>query len=103
MIAPGREGLHNELVRVLGTNHVYYQPPSNIKMNYPCIVYEKDSVFKVYADDGSYFRKNRYKLTFISRKPDMPAVDTVMDMPLTEFVSHFIVDGLHHDVVNVYH
>lgn len=103
MIAPGREGLHAELVRILGSKYVYYQPASNIKLSHPCIVYERDAVVSRYADDGSYLRKNRYKLVFISRKPDLPAVEAALDLPHAAFVTHYVVDGLHHDVVNIHH
>lgn len=103
MIAPGREGLHAELVRILGSRNVYYQPPSNISLKYPCIVYSRDGVDIKHADDGSYIRKNRYQLMHISKTPDSPVVDRLLDLPHASFSSYYIVDGLHHDVVSVYH
>ena len=36
-----RDDLHQVLVRILGSNNVYYHPPVNLKISYPAIVYEK--------------------------------------------------------------
>ena len=36
--------LHEILVGILGNENVYFQPPANLVMQYPCIRYERMSV-----------------------------------------------------------
>ena len=43
--------LHEILVDALGSRNVYYQPPENIKITYPAIVYSKTDIWKNKADD----------------------------------------------------
>ena len=47
-----RLNLHNELIKMLGTNNVYYQPPESIKMKYPAIVYSKSNIRSTFANDS---------------------------------------------------
>ena len=43
-MAKDRLILHDELITLLGSSNVYFQPPTSIKMNYPCIIYKLDDV-----------------------------------------------------------
>ena len=36
------------------TDNVYFQPPTNIKLEYPCIVYKRDFADTEFADDNPY-------------------------------------------------
>lgn len=62
--------LHAELIRILGNNNVYFQPPESLKMKYPCIRYKKARPRVEHADDMRYFKKDHYELTVIATDPD---------------------------------
>lgn len=95
--------LHELLVSLLGSTNVYYQPPENIKLNYPCIVYNLDNDFVIRADNRVYHRRMRYQVTHITRDPDGSIYDEVIDVPYASLERTFVADGLHHMVYNIYH
>ena len=43
--------LHERLVEILGTDHVYFQPPENFKLEYPAIVYSRKQISNRFADN----------------------------------------------------
>jgi hypothetical protein len=97
-----RVKLQQLLEAIPGVAKVYFQPPNNTLMQYPCIVYDRDNVDMTYADNGSYRQVKRYSVTVMDRDPDSAIPDQVGAMPLTSFDRHFVSDGLHHDIYNVY-
>ena len=42
------------------TEHVYFQPPTNVKLQYPCIIYKRDFAHTKFADDKPYDHIPRY-------------------------------------------
>lgn len=86
----------------LGSPNVYFQPPANLVMKYPCIVYHRDFADTKFANNNPYRRTKRYKVTVIDRDPDSPIPDRVGALPLCLFVSHYTADNLNHDVYNLY-
>ena len=98
-----RLNLHNELIKMLGTNNVYYQPPESIKMKYPAIVYSKSNIRSTFANDSRYFAKNRYELIVISNKPDDPVVDKLLSLQYCSFDRHYTSDNLNHDAFTLYY
>lgn len=95
-----RRDFHNRLER-LGCR-AYFQPPSNISMGYPCIVYELDRIVKKRADNGVYLKTRRYQVKLITKNPDDPMVDALASMVYSEFERHYTIDGLNHYVFNIY-
>lgn len=57
--------------------NVYFQPPSNIRMVYPCIVYNKESKFKNYGNDSPYINKQEYQITLIEKTPESNIADNI--------------------------
>ena len=84
------------------TANVYFQPPTNIKLEYPCIVYKRDFADTKFADDKPYKRMLRYMVMIIDRDPDSDIPDKVADMPMSLFNRFYTADNLNHDVYNVY-
>ena len=102
-MARDRIGLHELLVEAVGEgNEVYFQPPSDIQMTYPCIVYERDSASTQFANDRPYRYEKRYQVKVIDRDPDSPIPDRVAALPTATFDRRFAVDNLNHDVFNVF-
>jgi hypothetical protein len=81
---------------------VYFQPPPNVIMVYPAIVYNRDFQNVDYADNSPYYKKIRYQVTVIDRDPDSAIPDKVADLPLTKYVRHFTTENLNHDIYDVY-
>jgi hypothetical protein len=65
-----REELHALFATLLGNNNVYFQVPSGYQMEYPCIVYKRDSADTRFADDVPFFIQTRYQVTVISKDPE---------------------------------
>lgn len=95
-----RRDFHNRLER-LGCR-AYFQPPSNVSMGYPCIVYELDRIVKKRADNGVYLNTRRYQVKLITKNPDDPMVDALASMVYSEFERHYTIDTLNHFVFSIY-
>lgn len=87
---------------LLGSSNVYFQPPSNIQMTYPCIVYNKDNLVVQHAANFPYRITKRYSITVIDRDPDSWIPDEVAKLPMCDFVRRFSADNLNHDIFNLY-
>ncbi|MDB5716245.1 MAG: hypothetical protein JWO15_3642 [Sphingomonadales bacterium] len=94
--------LHAILEQILGSAYVYFQPPSNIKMKYPCIIYHRDAANTRFADNSPYRHTKRYAVTIIDGDPDSPIPDKVAELPLCSFDRAFVADNLNHDVYSLY-
>lgn len=84
------------------TEHVYFQPPTNINLEYPCIVYHRDFAHTEFADDKPYNYTKRYMVTVIDPNPDSDISDKVAAMRMSLFNRFYTADDLNHDVYNVY-
>jgi hypothetical protein len=85
------------------TDNVYFQPPTNIKLEYPCIIYRRDYAETEFADNLPYNHRVRYMITAIDRDPDSDIPDKIAAMPLCLFNRFFTVDNLNHDVYKVFY
>jgi hypothetical protein len=84
------------------TANVYFQPPTNSKIEYPCIVYRRNAAKSEHADNLPHIFTWQYEVTVIDRDPDSAIPDSVANLPLCIFNRHFIADNLNHDVFNLY-
>jgi hypothetical protein len=84
------------------TPKVYFQPPTNVRLEYPCIVYHRDFADTKFADDKPYNHTKRYMVIVIDRDPDSQIPDKVAALPMSLFNRFYTADDLNHDVYNVY-
>lgn len=84
------------------TENVYFQPPNNVQLEYPCIIYKRDFADTKFADDKPYAFKLRYMITVIDRDPDSIIPEKVALMPMSVFNRFYTADNLNHDVYSVY-
>lgn len=94
--------LQTNLEEFLGSRNVYYQPPENVKMNYPAIVYSKSNLKITFANGSLYSKKTLYEIIVIDKRPDNSVIEKIMTLPYCKYVRHYITEGLHHDVLNLY-
>lgn len=92
--------LHDHLLTFV--DNVYFQPPSNVLMQFPCILYSRDASHAEFADNGLYVHAKRYQLTVVDRNPDSPLPDQVETLPLCSFERYFAADDLSHWVFNLF-
>lgn len=64
------DALHDILCDVLGSSYCYFEPPADIDMKYPCIVYNYTNDLDVFADNLHYRSSKRYTVTIIDEDPD---------------------------------
>lgn len=101
-MAQPRLDLHEILKDVLGSKHVYFQPPEDLQLIYPCIVYNRDFVDEKSADNIKYIHKRRYQVTVIGRNPDSDILEKMEALPLCTYQRFFAVEHLNHDVYNLF-
>ena len=96
--------LQEKLEALLGNRHVYFQPPESLKLVYPCIIYRRDTGNTRYANDMPYNFNNRYSITYITKDPDDPFVETLAyAFSKIEHDRFYISDNLNHDVFTLYY
>lgn len=64
-----RLSLHTLLTDTFPDVTIYYRPPGNVLLQYPCVVYEPKAFLPSYANAAAYVVGNRYQVTFISVLP----------------------------------
>ncbi|MBQ4030805.1 MAG: hypothetical protein II625_03520 [Bacilli bacterium] len=98
-----RIDFHNKLVNLLGSSNVYYQPPENLKLQYPAIVYSKTRKTNAKADNIKYLNHNRYEVIVIDRLPDNIVIDKLLELEYSHHDRHYVSDNLHHDAIEIYY
>lgn len=96
--------LQRKLEAIIGSGgKVYFQPPESVKLEYPCIIYERARGDAEYADNGTYLFTKGYSVTCITRDPDSSIVDDMMNsFSMISYNRHFSSDNLNHDVFIIY-
>lgn len=85
------------------TENVYFQPPTNVQLKYPCIIYKRDFADTKFADDQPYSFMLRYMVTVIDPDPDSDIPAKVASLPRSLFNRFYTADNLNHDVFNVFY
>lgn len=94
--------LQELLEELLDSENVYFQPPANVQISYPCIVYSRDNADTEFANNIPYRYTKRYEVTVIDRDPDSNIPDKIKQLPMCTFSRFFTVDNLNHDVFTLY-
>lgn len=95
-----RLDLHHILVAI--TPKVYFQPPADTQMEFPCIVYQRDFAETKFAGNRPYSYTQRYQVTLIDPNPDSDILAEIVALPLCLFDRYFATSGLNHDVFVLY-
>lgn len=95
--------LHEELVKILGSENVYFQPPESLKLKYPAIIYSRNRIDNSFADDSVYQQNHGYTVIVVDKDPDSLIVDRMSKYPMTRFDRHYVADNLNHDVFTVFY
>ena len=95
--------LHDLLCSILGSEEVYFQPPESVKMSYPAIVYSRDRIDNLHADNQVYKQEIGYQITVIDKDPDSEIVAAVSKIPRIRYDRPYKSDNLNHDVFTLYY
>lgn len=100
--------LHDIFIDILGTRNeqhsrVYFQPPSSVKIEYPCIIYNRNDIDAHHADDLLYKSRQGYLVDVIDPNPDSLIPEKVAKLPLCKFDRYYTADNLNHDVYIIYY
>lgn len=95
--------LQARLEELLGSEHVYYQPPASVRMEYPAIKFSREDIDNTFADNGVYKQDTAYQLIVIDEDPDSEIVHKVSLLPRCSFERHYTADNLNHDVFRLFY
>ena len=96
-----REELGKIFKKILGSNNVYFSPPSSKKLHYPCIIYELKNIQTRSADNINYLQDRIYDVTLIDKNPDSPFVNDILGIPRSRFDRSFNADNMKHYVFTI--
>ena len=83
--------------------NVYFQPPSNVNLQYPCIVYNKEAMEGNHANNNFYTLRQPYQVTVIDRDPESKiATEILRSIRPSNSVREFTQDNLHHSVLRLH-
>ncbi len=99
-----RVNLQSELEAVLGSRNVYFQPPENLKIKYPAIIYSLGGINLRFADNKPYMKGKYYTVILIHTDPDNEVVDKMLTaFSYVDFERTYVRDNLYHYVFEIYY
>lgn len=98
-----RLDLQQELEELLGSDKVYFQPPANFLMSYPCIVYKRSNIRSRHGNNKPYVHMKEYTITVMDTDPEATIADKVSKMSTANFERGYPSDGIYHDVFTIYY
>jgi hypothetical protein len=81
---------------------VYFQPPPSHTMEYPCIVYERQTGTTRYADNKPYSFEQQYEIKLIADEPDTDMFEQLVWLPKSKHSASYVAENLNHDVFAIY-
>lgn len=85
-------------------SNIYFQPDSNTKLKYPCILYDFNSPLDFKADNGNNITYARYTVTNIYKTIKDRKFDELREKFFyISFDRQYKADGLYHDVYTLYY
>lgn len=94
--------LHEELITLLGSENVYFQPPT--RMSYPCIKYSKKQPSLSKANNKIYRNTNRYEITVIDYNPESEIPNKILEhFPMCSIDNSYVSDNLNHTILTLYY
>lgn len=84
------------------SGNIYYQPPDETDLSYPCVVYERSHIRSKVANNCVYLVQTVYTVTYIYVDPDDDLPNVIADYPGSRHDRHFVFDGLYHDVFSIH-
>lgn len=92
-----RRELQDILESIIGEHNVYFQPPENVKLKYPCIIYSLKRMYSRKADNTKYKNNESYDVMLIDKSPISQYVNPLLKIDYCEMDrAPYVSDNLHH-------
>lgn len=102
-MAKSRQTLSDKLHELIGdSGRVYFQPPSTVKLSYPCIIYKLDDIDSQFADNNPYSLTKKYVVKIIAKDPDTELPMKLAQLPMCTMNRAYPSDNLYHYVFDLY-
>lgn len=98
-----RIDLHNVLVDLLGSTNVYFQPPETVKLQYPCIIYNRTTNDTKFANSKPYSITRKYFVLAIDANPDSEIPDKISTLPKCKAGTFYTANNLNHYPFTIYY
>ena len=92
----------HELLKTIVKN-VYFEPPEDIQLKYPCIVYHRNTGDTKFANNRPYNFRVRYNMVLMDTDPDSEYFEQLASLPECNYTQHYTTDGVCHDAFNIYY
>lgn len=96
------EAFRQMLLDETSATNVYFEPPPDTQMSYPCIVFAFTGRKPVYANNSQYIERDVYEVKVIFLDPSSTISKEVSRIPYARFDRPYKADGLYHDVYELY-
>lgn len=87
---------------VMKSDRVYYQPPENFELKYPCIIYSIDKSDNLNADDNKYIGRKKYTVILLDKDPDSKYLESLEKIEYSTFINAYITNKINHYVFELY-
>lgn len=98
-----REHLQEFLEEMLGSDNVLFEPPENVKLSYPCILFKRDNIDNTFANNNVYNQQYSYQVTIIEYDIDTELVDKFTKLTNCKFDRTYSMGDLVHTVFTMYY
>lgn len=83
---------------------VYFQPPGNMEIEYPCVIYHLSDIAITRADNSVYRAVQQFTITLVDEDPDSEYVEKLLTTFGTiRFDRFYISDSLNHWTFSLYY
>lgn len=97
-----RETFHAFLQDLIRSKNVYYQPPADLKMKYPCVRYQPANIDIKEADNHGYITTRAYDVLYISKTQDENVALQLARFPRSRHDRSYKQSGLYHESFTIY-
>ncbi|MBP5597350.1 MAG: hypothetical protein J6Y02_18385 [Pseudobutyrivibrio sp.] len=102
-MARSRDDLQTLLEEVMEGYEVYFQPPDDIHVSYPCLIYERSNEDVDYANNGRYKTMYNYTLTLLDHDADSIFIEKLSELEYCRLVRDFSQNNIYHFVYELYY
>jgi hypothetical protein len=94
--------LQAKLEEVFPECGIFYNPPSNLLLEKPCIVYTLNKLDSTTANNLTYQTGALFQVTVLSNTPGLLDVDRMLkELPMSTHIRTFISEGIVNDIFRV--
>ena len=95
--------LQNKLETLLGSDHVYNQPPESEGLKYPCIIYSFEPPSIERADNYAYIITHRWHIKHIYKNLNQSLFESFLSsFQHITFDNRMVVDSIYNDDYTIY-